>query len=105
MFAEDAGELLAKLLVLLGESPDAGVGGFEASKQGSVGSALTCGNRRSGFPAVRCPQSLDLRAQVRLGIQPRSGYPGPLRDGLENDRLSLRVEWAEGVFDGWYGGS
>jgi hypothetical protein len=55
LFAEGTGELLAELLVLFGEPPDARVGGFEPSQQRSIGSALTCGNRRSGFPAVCCP--------------------------------------------------
>ena len=44
-----------------------------------------------------CPQSLDLRSQVRLGIEPGSGDASTFRDGLEGDRLTRRVEGAEGL--------
>ncbi|MGW7243840.1 hypothetical protein [Streptomyces sp. NPDC054804] len=41
-----------ELLVLLGKAPDAGVGGFKASQQGSIGGALTRRNRRSGVTSA-----------------------------------------------------
>ena len=44
-----------------------------------------------------CQQSLDLRSQVRLGIEPGSGDASTFRDGLEGDRLTRRVEGAEGL--------
>jgi hypothetical protein len=51
LFAEGAGELFAKLLVLLREAPDAGVGSFESPQQGSIGGALACGDGRCGVAA------------------------------------------------------
>ena len=84
LFAKCAGELLAKLLVFLGEPPDAGVGGFEASQQGSVGSALTCGNRRSGAPCDVLPADARSPRAGPAGHRARTGTLRPrLRDSLE----------------------
>jgi len=58
--SEGAGELLAKLLVLLGQLAVALVGGFEPLQQGRVQGPLAGRDRLIGRPAPGDPHPVDL---------------------------------------------
>lgn len=71
VFAECTGEGVTELLVVVFESADAVGGGVQALQQRGLGGALTLGwgsGRRRGSV-----ESLDIGAQVGLGVEPGSG--------------------------------
>jgi hypothetical protein len=94
LLTEGSGEVLAELFVLLGELPDAVIGGFEPAQQGRLGGALARRNWGYGCAGAGCPQLLDLGAYVGLGVEPRPGNARLLGNGLERDRLTGSVQGA-----------
>ena len=62
LLTEGSGEVLAELFVLLGELPDAVIGGFEPAQQGRLGGALARRNLGCGCSGACCPQLFDLGA-------------------------------------------
>jgi len=50
--SEGSGELVAQLLVVLGQFPVAGIDGFQPAQQGGVAAAVACGHRCAGCPAA-----------------------------------------------------
>jgi hypothetical protein len=83
VFAKCAGEGVPELLVVVFESADAVGGGVQALQQRGLGGALTLGwgsGRRRGSV-----ESLDIGAQVGLGVEPGSGDAGFAGEAVEGD--------------------
>jgi hypothetical protein len=83
VFAKCAGEGVPELLVVVFESADAVGGGVQALQQRGLGDALTLGwgsGRRRGSV-----ESLDIGAQVGLGVEPGSGDAGFAGEAVEGD--------------------
>src|SRR6516225_4924186 len=97
LVAEGVGELAAEPAVFLGELAVALAGFGEPPEQGGVGGALAGGDGRGGGAAGGLAEPLDLGAQVGLVVKPGAGDAGRAGDGLEGDRGSGAVEFAQGA--------
>lgn len=97
LVTEGVGELAAEPAVFLGELAVALAGFGEPPEQGGVGGALAGGDGWRGGTAGGCAEPVDLGAQVGLVVEPGAGDPGRAGDGLEGDRGSGAVEFAQGA--------
>src|SRR6266511_6124167 len=86
LLSECLGELPTESVVVPGECAVAFVGGLETAQQRGVGCALAGWDGRGGRPVGGVAQSLDLGADIGLGVEPGPGDVGCACDGFECDR-------------------